>query len=164
MLGIWLVLALLAAATGFVYGWLRGPEGLLTALVLSPEQNETIFGYGPPDAWMVADGPTSPDGGHARLEEWYHFDDDLVITFVNGTATDAKELTPRDELLPSNYYDPFNFDATLWRTDVEQMLGEQGTLIDDIETVFPNYRAYVYPAARLLIGFLDDQFYTAQTY
>lgn len=164
ILRIWAVLALLVAVSGFVYGWVRESAERADTINLSMEQKIFFASYGSPDAWVVADGPTSPNGGHARLEEWYYYSESTYIAFVNGTATDTLETVPVDRSLPMSLYVPYDFDSTLVRSDVEQMLDEPGTLIDGVESPFPGYMAYDYPSARLLVGYLDDRLYTAQTY
>jgi hypothetical protein len=59
---------------------------------------------------------------------------------------------------------PWRFEKAMRVSDVEELLGESGIALSDVDTVFDGYEAYAYEGSRLLVGYLDGRLYTVQTY
>jgi hypothetical protein len=155
----WIVLLLLGASGGFAYGFYFGPGP--GPDVPTDDQNAVIDTYGDPAAFVVADGPVGPGEDSARMEQWSY--SGVTVYFVNGRKA-AEEQTTLSGVNPDPGAPPWDFDRSMKSGDVEDLLGEEGVEVPDVETDFKDYHAYAYENSRLIVGYLDGWVYSVQTY
>lgn len=173
-LKIWVVAAIIAAMLGAVGGWLSGRGGPRTVDAgrprgngwsLTSEQKAVSDKLGRPQVFTVADGPLSPGGEQHRTELWLYKGERVQYTFFDGrevTRTPAIEKAyPPD--CPGKVA-PWDLHSGLSRGEVESLLGEQGEHLETTTSPYPDSVSYRYVRNRLLIGYLGDRFFAAQSY
>jgi len=159
-LGVWAAVLLIAAVAGFAYGFITnwGEVAVPTA-----KQQNVIDAYGAPAAFVVADGPSGPGEDDVRMEEWIYPETGVIVYFINGRQV-AEEAMTFTEPIAGTSSAPWRFEKAMRVSDVEELLGESGIALSDVDTVFDGYEAYAYEGSRLLVGYLDGRLYTVQTY
>ena len=159
---VWIVILLLAFAGSFAHGWLSSANA--TMVLPTPDQSEALGRYGRPMAFWLTDGPGTPGGtDDVRTEQWFYPATGLILTFVDGSLTSTMELTFTEQFAGTPIA-PHELSSSMDPAAVAELLGEDGTPVDADAAGYPEYAAYVYPSARLAIGFSKDHLLTAQTY
>lgn len=159
---VWLVLLVVAAGVGWGSGWLN-------ALERSEDLTGTSAGlaierYGEPRAFWLTDGPGTPgEQDYVRLEQWLYPDAGVTLTFYDGQLIAEDEVTFTQEVAEASV-SPTSLSRWMRRSDVEGMLGEKGTPLEDVDTPYPELEAFAYPRSHLLVGYLDGMFFSAQAY
>jgi hypothetical protein len=152
-----LLSAVIGAAIGFFTAELSYP---------SPDQQVILNELGQPPVWFLSDGPVKPGDDIHRMEFWFYPDSDVWLSFIDGYSLDRVEgeLNARSgEVVPD--IDPCSLNRTMTRDDVEVILGENSMYLSEFECdVFENTEAYYFPDSSMLVIFLDDTFYYAETY
>lgn len=147
--GVWLGLQRASAA---------GPE------LPTPDQSEAIARYGQPSVWVVADGEPDPGLPAVRFERWWYPERGQFLTFFNGVLTQDLGFTPDPELADAaSTFAPTQFDRSMTAADVEAVLGEDGQPLDPVATSLGLVDTRAYDQARLVVQYLEDHFYSAQT-
>jgi hypothetical protein len=159
-LGVWAAVLVIAAVGGFAYGFITnwGEVAVPTA-----KQQNVIDAYGAPAAFVVADGPSGPGQDDVRMEEWIYPETGVIVYFINGRQVAEEAMTFTEPIVGTSSA-PWRFEKAMRVSDVEELLGESGIALSDVDTVFDGYEAYAYEGSRLLVGYLDGRLYTVQTY
>jgi hypothetical protein len=158
---VWIVLLGIGGLAGFAYGFFNGPGPGVT--LPSDDEEAVIAEYGEPPAFVVADGPLGPGEDAARLEQWFYSDAGLIVVFLDGRKVSEDFFTPEGDYPPRSC-SPADFTRSLRARDVEELLGEPGVPVPEVETAFDDYEAFAYQESGVVVGYLDGWFYTAQTY
>lgn len=159
LLPAWLVLLVVAAGGGVLSGVLAQRE--------TREQTHAdvaLERYGEPGAFWLVDDPGTPGtSDDLRAEQWFYPEAGVVLTFYDGRLVGEQEVTFAQELARTPV-SPTTLSRQMRRDEVEMLLSEQGEPLAGVKSPYPELRAYRYPSNHLLIGYMDDRFFTAQVY
>ena len=130
-----------------------------TPYTLSNEQIQAIQDYGYPDAFSILFYRQNDDNNQVqdiRLETWTMLDDDLELTFLNGTLTETEAM--EDQLVPyyPAEYRPELFSANMSLDEVLTAAGIEEYLVVPLEDELLK-DSEVYYAGQLMFGLKDDQ-------
>jgi hypothetical protein len=132
----------------------------------SADQRAILDELGQPPSWILVDGPIEESGKVQRVESWIYPDADTMCSFVDGRLTERSEvsLDPADlNSIPD--IGPGDLTGEMTLAEVRSLLGEDGELVEPVEIEgYPDCRAYHFPENGLVMSFLDDTLFTAQTY
>ena len=177
---IWLYVLVVGLIGGFLYGFYFLPADEpgapadnqpvnTTASELqytSADQRTILDELGQPPSWILVDGLIEETGEVHRVESWIYPDVDTMCAFVDGRLTERSEvsLEPADQSNASEIR-PGDMTGDMTLAEVRSLLGEDGELVEPVEIEgYPDCRAYHFPENGLVMSFLDDSLFTAQTY
>ena len=177
---IWLCVLVVGLIGGFLYGFYVLPADepgnpadsqpvKMTASepqYTSADQRIILDELGQPPSWILVDGPIEESGEVQRVESWIYPDADTMCTFIDGRLTERSEvsLEPADQSTTSEIK-PGDLTGDMTLAEVRSLLGEEGELVEPVEIEgYPDCRAYHFPENGLVMSFLDDSLFTAQTY
>jgi hypothetical protein len=177
---IWLVVLIVGVVAGFLYGFYTiSPQETPAPAVKHPvkvtvssspyssaDQRAILNELGSPPSWILVDGPIKPGGEVHRVESWIYPVADTMCDFIDGRLTERTDVS----LDPISQNDtpkigPGALTGDMTLAEVRSLLDEDGEPVEpvDIEE-YPDCRAYHFPENKLVISFLDDNLFTAQTY
>jgi hypothetical protein len=165
------VQAALFAATLLLAVVIGGTAGAVTAdpSILpyqSEAQAEILASTGPPDQWLLADGPIKPGGEVHRIETWIHQDaaGSRYYKWLDGVLLEQGTLSApareRDPALPApnQLHRGMDIDAAL------EVLGEEPLYVTFPDAPFELSLAYLFEESQLVLTFFEDRLLTAQTW
>jgi hypothetical protein len=123
-------------------------------------------GAGPPDQWILADGPVKPGGEIHRTETWVYQDGERsrFYQWLDGRLIEDGPSPPtayeRDPNLPG----PNRFHRGMSIQDVMKILDEEPTWITVDEAPFELSKVYLFEKSQLVISFHEDRLLTVQTW
>lgn len=159
LLPAWLVLLVVAAGGGVLSGVLAQRE-----TVEHTHADVALQRYGEPGAFWLVDDPGPPgEDADLRIEQWLYPEAGVVLTFCDGRLVGEQEVTFAQELARTPV-SPTALSRQMGRDEVEKLLAERGEPLAGVKSPYPELRAYQYPRNHLLVGYLDDRFFTAQAY
>jgi hypothetical protein len=125
--------------------------------------------YGNPPVYFIVDGPTEENPGAQRLAEgwvnwetWTYPSIGKEFDFIDDKLVAARDIEITDD--HSEHTHPYNFYSFRSRGTIEEDLGESGVLLPEANGAWEELEAYNYPTERLVIWYLDDEFYMTTTY
>jgi hypothetical protein len=177
---IWLGVLVVGLVAGFLYGFYflspdepaspaAGPPVKVSvpgSPYPSADQRVVLDELGHPPSWVLVDGPIEPNGEVQRIESWIYPDKDTMYDFTDGKLTEyyTVSLEPASQNNTSKI-SPSDLSRDMTLAEVRSLLGEDGEQADSVEVKdYPNCQAYHFPENVLVISFLDDNLFTAQTY
>ena len=177
---IWICVLVIGLIGGFLYGFFflpadepgnpadNQPVGMTEPepQYTSADQRAILDELGQPPSWILVDGPIEESEEDQRVESWIYPDADTMCSFIDGRLTERSEvsLEPADlNCIPDIGPGDLTGDMTL--AEVRSLLGEEGELVEPVEIEgYPDCTAYHFPENGLVISFLGDGLFTAQTY
>ena len=130
-----------------------------TPYALSPAQIQTIQAYGYPDSLSILFYKQSDANNQVqdiRLETWVMMDNDLELTFLNGTLTETEAIEdPHGPYHPAEYR-PELFSANMNLDEVLTAAGIEKYLVVPLEDELLK-DSEIYYAGQLMFGLKDNQ-------
>jgi hypothetical protein len=180
---VWLCVLVIVLIGGFLYGFYflpvdepggsAGPADSQPAgttasepQYISADQRSVLAELGQPPSWILVDGPVEGSDEVQRVESWIYPDADTMCSFIDGRLTERSEvsLEPAEQNNTSEIR-PGDLTGDMTLAEVRSLLDEDGELVEPVEIEgYPDCVAYHFPENGLVISFLDDGLFTAQTY
>lgn len=180
MVTIWGVVLIVGLIVGYLYGFYLMPPDESDSPAVSPlfkttvqesrysstDQRSILDELGSPPSWILLDGPIKPTGEVHRVESWIYPDRDSMYDFVDGKLIEyyTVSLEPASQnKTPKISPSALCRDMTL--SEVRSLLDENGEPVEPVDIEgYPDCKAYHFVENGLIISFLDDSLFTAQTY
>jgi hypothetical protein len=177
---IWIGVLIVGVVAGFLYGFYflspdepASPAADPPVKVSAPgpqypsaDQRVVLDELGNPPSWVLVDGPIEPNGEVQRIESWIYPDKDTMYDFTDGKLTEyyTVSLEPASQNKPTKI-SPSDLSRDMTLAEVRSLLDEDGEQAESVEIKgYPDCKAYHFPENGLVISFLDDNLFTAQTY
>lgn len=126
---------------------------------LSTDQIQSIQDYGYPDSFSILFYRQSDAKNQVqdiRLETWLMLDDDLELTFLNGTLTETEIMEDQSASYYPSGYRPELFSANMTLNQVLTAIGVDKYLVIPLEDELLK-DSEVYYAGQLMFGLKDNQ-------
>ncbi len=120
--------------------------------------------HGPPPLWAVVEA-IDGDPTSARYEQWFYPEAGVIAAFLDGSLDGEMEVTWTNEeaTTVSSPVSPVHLDASMTPEDVDALVGTPAVELEALQTDLGVVYSRGYPDAHLVVQFLHDRVYTAQT-